>query len=184
MPWLSEAKKDVTSCDKQRGGANIRYIRWFPNGATHHDEDVVPVVIRGANPENWNILVPGGKENKSDSLSSGDRTGKSLNRYCFGNFGVVGLPTLMIIRNGIWLESQTIEGESPVRVSIIIIIGILSRSGHEKSWLKLPGPSGKAKYFWETDSEPVPWGKGEKNPEQGSEIVPETMRLQPVGVPF
>ena len=41
MPWLSEAKKDVTSCDKLRGGANIRYIRRFPNGATHHDEDVV-----------------------------------------------------------------------------------------------------------------------------------------------
>ena len=34
MPWLSEAKKDVTSCDKLRGGANIRYIRRFPNGAT------------------------------------------------------------------------------------------------------------------------------------------------------
>jgi hypothetical protein len=40
MPWLSEAKKDVTSCDKLRGGANIRYIRRFPNGATRHDEDV------------------------------------------------------------------------------------------------------------------------------------------------
>ena len=24
MPWLSEAKKDVTSCDKLRSGANIR----------------------------------------------------------------------------------------------------------------------------------------------------------------
>ena len=46
----------------------------------------------------------------------------------------------------------------------------------------LPEPSGKAKYSWETDSEPVPWGKGEKHPEQGSEIVPETMRLQAVGV--
>ena len=44
-----------------------------------------------------------------------------------------------------------------------------------------PGPSGKAKYSWETDSELVPWGKGEKNPEQGSEIDPETMRLQAVG---
>ena len=41
MPWLSEAMKDVTSCDKLRGGANIRYIRRFPNGETHHDEDVV-----------------------------------------------------------------------------------------------------------------------------------------------
>jgi hypothetical protein len=41
MPWLSEAKKDVTSCDKLRGGANIRYIRRFPNGATHHAEGVI-----------------------------------------------------------------------------------------------------------------------------------------------
>ena len=46
MPWLSEAKKDVTSCDKLRGGANIRYIRRFLNGATHHDEDVVSVAIQ------------------------------------------------------------------------------------------------------------------------------------------
>ena len=38
MPWLSEAKKDVTSCDKPRGGANIRYIRGFPNGATRGAE--------------------------------------------------------------------------------------------------------------------------------------------------
>ncbi len=34
MPWLSEAMKDVTSCEKLRGGANIRYIRRCPNGAT------------------------------------------------------------------------------------------------------------------------------------------------------
>jgi hypothetical protein len=34
MPWLSEAMKDVTSCDKLRGGANIHYIRRFPNGTT------------------------------------------------------------------------------------------------------------------------------------------------------
>ena len=29
-----------------------------------------------------------------------------------------------------------------------------------------------------TDSEPVPWGKGEKNPDEGSEIVTETVCLQ------
>ena len=45
MPWLSEAKKDVTSCDKLRRGANIRYIRRFLNGVTHHDEDVVSIAI-------------------------------------------------------------------------------------------------------------------------------------------
>ena len=48
----------------------------------------------------------------------------------------------------------------------------------------MPAPSGKAKYSWETDSEQVPWGKGEKHPEQGSEIEPETVRLQAVGVPI
>ena len=59
--------------------------------------------------------------------------------------------------------------------------GILSRAGPEKSCLNLPAPSGKAKYYWETDSELVPWGKGEKHLEQRSEIVLETMCLQAVG---
>jgi hypothetical protein len=45
MPWLSEAKKDVTSCEKLRGGANIRYIRRYPNGATLQVEDLESVVI-------------------------------------------------------------------------------------------------------------------------------------------
>ena len=31
------------------------------------------------------------------------------------------------------------------------------------------------------DSEPVPWGKGEKHPGEGGEIVPETIYLQGVG---
>ena len=31
----------------------------------------------------------------------------------------------------------------------------------------LPRPLGKAKYSLMTDSEQVPWGKGEKNPERG-----------------
>ena len=38
MPWLSEAMKDVTSCDKLRLGANSYLTRRFPNGATHTNE--------------------------------------------------------------------------------------------------------------------------------------------------
>ena len=49
-----------------------------------------------------------------------------------------------------------------------------------ESCSNLPGPSGKAKYSPTTDSEPVPRGKGEKNPDDGSEIEPETVRLQAV----
>ena len=38
MPRLSEAKKDVISCDKLRGSANRNYIRRFPNGVTQCTE--------------------------------------------------------------------------------------------------------------------------------------------------
>ena len=50
-----------------------------------------------------------------------------------------------------------------------------------KSCLNLGGPSSKAKYYLVTDSEEVPRGKGEKNPDEGSEIESETTRLQAVG---
>jgi len=39
-----------------------------------------------------------------------------------------------------------------------------------------------SKYVVRTDSEQVPRGKGEKNPEKGSEIEPEMRSLQAVGV--
>ena len=45
MPRLSEAKKDVISCDKLRGGANSQYIRRFPNGATRYTEGISSLAI-------------------------------------------------------------------------------------------------------------------------------------------
>ena len=42
-------------------------------------------------------------------------------------------------------------------------------------------PRDKTKYYLATDSEPVPRGKGEKNPVEGSEIEPETDCIQCVG---
>ena len=81
-------------------------------------------------------------------------------------------------------KKVTKEGESPVHEINLLPNSILSRAGHVKSCLNLPGPSGKTKNSRETDSEQVPWGKGEKYPEQGSEIEPETIRLQAVGAFF
>ncbi len=46
-----------------------------------------------------------------------------------------------------------------------------SKAEPEKFCLNVPAPSGKAKYSRETDSGPVPWGKGEKNPKKGSEKI-------------
>ena len=88
------------------------------------------------------------------------------------------------------MEIWTIEGDSPVQVKRVNNSGILSNAGHGKPCMNLAGPSVKAKYSWETDSELVPWGKGEKNPDEGSEIDPEIECLQAVearkgdGVPF
>ena len=65
-----------------------------------------------------------------------------------------------------------------------------SKTGHVKSCLNMGGPPSKPKYSCVTDSELVPWGKGEKNPDEGSEIDPEIECWQAVearkgdGVPF
>ena len=45
----------------------------------------------------------------------------------------------------------------------------MSRAEPVKLCLNIPAPSGKAKYYRETDSEQVLWRKGEKNPDKGSE---------------
>ena len=74
---------------------------------------------------------------------------------------------------------MAIVGDSPVCENFLRVKS--SRSGHVKSWLNMGGPSSKAKYSLLTDSELVPWGKGEKNPGKGSEIEPETLCLQAVG---
>ena len=54
------------------------------------------------------------------------------------------------------MEKVIIEGENPVHYFLTKPSGILSSAGHEKSCVKLRGPSRKAKYSRETDSEPVP----------------------------
>ena len=54
------------------------------------------------------------------------------------------------------LEKPASEGDSPVHINIYTDSNTLSRAGHEKPCLNLPGPSGKAKYSRETDSEQVP----------------------------
>ena len=90
-----------------------------------------------------------------DSLSSGDRTGNSLNRCCYGNVGVVGPFISYHDMNWNVLESSTVDGDSPVQVSVVMQERHLSRAGHVKSCLNLRGPSRKAKYSQKTDSEPV-----------------------------
>ena len=91
----------------------------------------------------------------NDSVSSGERTRISPNQLCYGIIGVVGPRYRTYIGEWKTLESVTIEHDSCVHESNIYLLGILSRAEHEKFCMNLPGPSGKAKYSRETDSEPV-----------------------------
>ena len=73
------------------------------------------------------------------------------------------------------------EGESPVVERHEPPAVFPSSTGHGKPGVNSGGPPPKAKYYWTTDSVIVARAKGEKYPGKGSEIVPETMHLQPVG---
>ena len=119
------------------------------------------------------------KKSIRDSHSSGERSGNSLNQE-FRIFGVVGLVTWHFKFQLNNLGRLAIQGDSPVSEKIRKPNEYLSMTGHGKSGLNLGGPPSKAKYSSITDSEPVPRGKGEKNPCQGSEIEPETNSLQTV----
>ena len=66
------------------------------------------------------------------------------------------------------MERTAVESDSLVCEKINKLMFVVSSNmGHVKSRVNLPGPSGKTKYYLMTDSEQVPWGKGEKNPGRG-----------------
>ena len=79
------------------------------------------------------------------------------------------------------MERPAKEGDSPVIENGRDASEYPSTAGHEKSGGNLGGPSSKAKYYSATYSVLVPRGKGEKNPDEGSEIESETVCLQTVG---
>ena len=55
------------------------------------------------------------------------------------------------------METSTAEGESPVRETDgVLRFRSLSSAEHEEFCVNRRGPSRKAKYYRETDSEPVP----------------------------
>ena len=98
---------------------------------------------------------PQEKKEIIESLSSGDRTGKSLNRCCYGSAGVVGPDISIIELNWNGLENPTADGDSPVQARVGVQDRYLSRAGHVKSCLNPRGPSREAKYSQKTDSVPV-----------------------------
>ncbi len=69
--------------------------------------------------------------------------------------GVVGLRYRKYINSRSVLEKHTTGGESPVSGINVPLSSILSRAEPVKLCLNPPAPSGKPKYYRETDSEQV-----------------------------
>ena len=82
------------------------------------------------------------------------------------------------------MERPSPEGERPVSENPREPRGTLSNPAHVKRRMNPRRPLRKAKYYLETDSEPVPRGKGEKNRCERSEIEPATVCLQGVRAPL
>ena len=135
MPWLSEAMKDVISCDKSWGDANNLWSRNFRMGQPNQLKTDYLTKLE-ANAGNWNILVPAGKENNNDSPSSGERTGKSPNQLCYGIIGVVGPRRRTKICEKNVLESSTIEHDSCVFEAFSTVeVSWVARSTRNSAWI-------------------------------------------------
>ena len=135
MPWLSEAMKDVISCDKLRVGANNLWSGDFRMGQPDWLKTYHPTKLE-ANAGNWNILVPAGKENNNDSPSSGERTGKSPNHSCYGMDGVVGPRRCKRSCEKNSLERLTRDGDSPVfEARRSIVVSWVARNTRNSAWI-------------------------------------------------
>ena len=91
-----------------------------------------------------------------DTLSSGERKGQSLNRSRLRTWRGCRSTHKDNIRNQNAVETATVEGDSPVRVTGYGREYHLSRAGHVESCLNLRRPCRKAKHSRKTDSGPVP----------------------------
>ena len=78
------------------------------------------------------------------------------------------------------MENRSKEGERPVTENMTTPRDSQSNTIHVAFRVRMCRPRHKAKYSLVTDSEQVPRGKGEKNPDEGSEIELETVCLQTV----
>ena len=84
MPWHQEAMKDVISCDKPRVEAHILLSGDFRMGKPTSMEVCVGEFIAGTGRRGeLKHLSTLRKRNQRDSLSSGERKGRSLNSYTF-----------------------------------------------------------------------------------------------------
>lgn len=84
MPWHQETMKEAEDCHKLRGAVNQAIIRRFPNGETRLGKpksSLSEYIRQGGERHELKHLSSARKRKRRDSLSSGERTGNSLN-FC------------------------------------------------------------------------------------------------------
>ena len=115
MPRLTEAMKDVISCDKLRVGANNLWSGDFRMGQPSRLKDGYSYQCKRANAGNWNILVPVGRENKwmIPPVVASERGTAQTSGVARRGWGC-RTATLYANREQNTLENVTIDGDSPV----------------------------------------------------------------------
>ena len=84
MPWYQEAMKEAEGCHNLRGAVNRAVIRRSPNEETHLGKPKVfmfEYIEHESERHELKHLSSARKRKQRDSLSSGERTGNSLNLY-------------------------------------------------------------------------------------------------------
>ena len=91
MPWLSEAKKDATSCDKLRPGANARTTADFRMGQPAGSDPRISRRLRPTRGTETSQYPEEEKTNVIPQVAASERGGAQTGRLK-GRAGVVGPP--------------------------------------------------------------------------------------------
>ncbi len=136
-------RKAAKSCGESHKGCDPQVSEWGNPSAFGQRP---PIYRRGQRGELKHLSTPRKREQVSDSASSGERTRISPNLRPTGRGGCrAHVKESERRRSG--LESRPTEGDRPVDASEVPWWDSLSKAGPEKSCLKRPAPSGKAKYW-------------------------------------
>ena len=156
MPRLLEATKDVTSCDKPRGEANTHRFADFRMGQpTASGGGITPGVRRTRGTETSHYP----EEKKTTVIAqvvASERAGAQTG-VVEATSGVEGPSTKRRVKDrGTFWKGGPQRVKAPYPKSATRARRHLSSAEHEEFCMNQRGPSRKAKYYQETDSEPVP----------------------------
>ena len=164
MPRLTEAMKDVISCDKLRVGANDLWSGDFRMGQPSTLKECYPVFVQEANAGNWNILVPAGKENNLmiPPVVASERGTAQTHDVAMRRGGCRTTLSHSDCEEKV-LERTTVAGDSPVSEAWRgVVSSWVARNTSNSAWICRAHP-----VRLNTPVRPivklVPWGKGEKH---------------------